>query len=178
MEEERDDARPIDLNLIMHVILQLAKVRVTDSEPPLMLIEDLHVGLRNDFETYLSSLDRTPLTPGTALASDYFKWAEKYWTPHEYNQVPSVYEEPFILLHTWNLLRYPKMKEFVLIGYDARYDSTRRSTLIQSFDLEKLEVRTASGRLYKLSGRPRREYFLELWAGCERLRELGGETWV
>ena len=168
--------RETQLAQTLEICVHLAFIKVSEDEPRRIRVADIREDLRADFERY--QLSAACPGEGYAYAHDFHRWAHKFSMSVARLQVPLVSEEPFILLYSWNLLRMPGDTQWVLIGLDANRGSGRRSTHIQSFDFEAMRIKTASGRLYQLMGKPQRDGALEAWIGCTMLRELGGETWV
>ena len=168
--------RETQLAQTLEICVHLAFIKVSEDEPRRIRVADIREDLRADFERY--QLSAACPGEGYAYAHDFHRWAHKFSIAVARLQVPLVSEEPFILLYSWNLLRMPGDTQWVLIGLDANRGTGRRSTHIQSFDFEAMRIKTASGRLYQLMGKPQRDGALEAWIGCTILRELGGETWV
>ena len=168
--------RETQLAQTLEICVHLAFIKLSEDEPRRIRVSDIREDLRADFERY--QLSAACPGEGYAYAHDFHRWAHKFSMAVARLQVPLVSEEPFILLYSWNLLRMPGDTQWVLIGLDANRGSGRRSTHIQSFDFEAMKIKTASGRLYLLMGKPQRDGALEAWINCPMLRELGGETWV
>ena len=72
---------------------------------------------------------------------------------------PAVDEHPVVALDNWSVMQLPMESltstvEVVLVGR-GRYDMDGRvSTSVLHIDRNRLRARTASGRIYELSGRP------------------------
>lgn len=168
--------RKAKLNIMLEICAHLNTITVSDDEPRRIRMADLREDLRADFE--LHQLGAACPGQGYAYAHDFYRWARRFSQAASTLTVPLVSEEPAVTVSDWNLVRFPREEHWHLIGRTLPEGRARRTSPIEEFDLQNMRLLTASGRLYHLVGKPCRDEVMEEHMTLQRVRELGGETWV
>lgn len=95
--------------------------------------------------------------------------------------IAPVEEEPEVSMMDWSVREvqcsYNSERTQHLVGYVVRRGSGRVTTAIQVFDRETMRIKTASGRVYQLQGRPGCNDDAEyVWAYWKELNGAKGEV--
>ena len=95
-----------------------------------------------------------------------------------------VHEQPSLTLVRWQVMQLPNGDRH-FVGYAVENKEGRASTAVTTFDATSLKGVTASGRVYKLSGRPGHDGDAEnVWHAWTRIKEapewtdITAEVWA